>query len=212
MTSNAAQYPPNGHVQYPPSHAGFPPPSSSFQQFSTGAQKSFLHGSGHRMGPQRSGHADESSRPLVTNGTSSSGSLAYRREGGSLGTSEGSSPESNGGSKGKTARFGGSNPNKNDYQEERSKILTMKYGKQQMMLIRKRLKVEMWLMDELEGLFEDEDLAAKCDMDIDILLDLDTDAERRQEIMQKLTTNNCPGSHKEIEVFIKEFLGKLSTL
>lgn len=41
---------------------------------------------------------------------------------------------------------------RDDYHEERNRILTMKYGKQQMMLIRKRLKVEMWLMETLETL------------------------------------------------------------
>lgn len=43
-----------------------------------------------------------------------------------------------------------------DYTEQRTKVLTMKYGKQQMMLIRKRLRVEEWLMMQLEELFEDE--------------------------------------------------------
>ena len=45
---------------------------------------------------------------------------------------------------------------KEEKREQRSRILTMKYGKQQMMLIRKRLKVEMWLMESLEELYDDE--------------------------------------------------------
>lgn len=41
-----------------------------------------------------------------------------------------------------------------DYRQQRSKILTVKYGKQQMILIRKRVSVEMWLMESLEELYE----------------------------------------------------------
>ncbi|VDP09436.1 unnamed protein product [Soboliphyme baturini] len=44
----------------------------------------------------------------------------------------------------------------NERQIERTRILTMKYGKQQMALIRKRLLVEMWLLEQLEIIFEDE--------------------------------------------------------
>ena len=40
-----------------------------------------------------------------------------------------------------------------DYQEERKKYLTAKYGSQQMKLIRKRLAVEFWIDEELKKLY-----------------------------------------------------------
>ena len=38
------------------------------------------------------------------------------------------------------------------YEKEREKFLTAKYGAHQMALIRKRLKVEMWMFDQLQEL------------------------------------------------------------
>lgn len=40
-----------------------------------------------------------------------------------------------------------------EYQEERKKYLTAKYGSQQMKLIRKRLSVEFWIDDQLKKLY-----------------------------------------------------------
>ena len=41
-------------------------------------------------------------------------------------------------------------------EKEREKFLTAKYGAHQMALIRKRLKVEMWMYDHLQKLFSSE--------------------------------------------------------
>ena len=41
-------------------------------------------------------------------------------------------------------------------EKEREKFLTAKYGAHQMALIRKRLKVEMWMYDRLQKLFSSE--------------------------------------------------------
>ncbi|KIH49535.1 hypothetical protein ANCDUO_20390 [Ancylostoma duodenale] len=41
--------------------------------------------------------------------------------------------------------------------EERNRVLTMKYGKQQMMLIRKRMKIENWIDAEVAKLFNGND-------------------------------------------------------
>jgi hypothetical protein len=38
----------------------------------------------------------------------------------------------------------------------------MKYGKQQMMLIRKRIRVETWLEEQIEELFDGDDVSACC--------------------------------------------------
>ena len=45
---------------------------------------------------------------------------------------------------------------KPDGEKKREKFLTAKYGAHQMALIRKRLKVEMWMFDQLQELFEAE--------------------------------------------------------
>ena len=41
-------------------------------------------------------------------------------------------------------------------EKKREKYLTAKYGAHQMALIRKRLKVEMWIFDQLQELYETE--------------------------------------------------------
>ena len=41
-------------------------------------------------------------------------------------------------------------------EKEREKFLTAKYGAHQMALIRKRLKVEMWVFDQLQKLYTSE--------------------------------------------------------
>ena len=43
-----------------------------------------------------------------------------------------------------------------DGEKHREKYLTAKYGAHQMALIRKRLKVEMWMFDQLQELCESE--------------------------------------------------------
>lgn len=41
-----------------------------------------------------------------------------------------------------------------EVKEKREKFLTAKYGAHQMSLIRKRLAVEMWLLEELQKLYD----------------------------------------------------------
>ena len=43
---------------------------------------------------------------------------------------------------------------KNSQENERRKFLTMKYGQQQIKLIQKRLKVEFWMDEQLNKLYE----------------------------------------------------------
>ena len=38
---------------------------------------------------------------------------------------------------------------------QREHVLTMRYGKEQMQLVRKRMRVEEWLFNALEELFDD---------------------------------------------------------
>ncbi|XP_049310876.1 uncharacterized protein LOC105230188 isoform X1 [Bactrocera dorsalis] len=68
-----------------------------------------------------------------------------------------------------------------EVKERREKFLTAKYGSHQMSLIRKRLAVEMWLYDELQKLFDPPSEA--IDVDIDEILDMDTDDIRRSHLI-----------------------------
>ncbi|EYC19745.1 hypothetical protein Y032_0023g692 [Ancylostoma ceylanicum] len=55
----------------------------------------------------------------------------------------------------------------------------MKYGKQQMMLIRKRMKIENWIDAEVAKLFNGNDNNG-VDIDVDVLLDLDSVPAKRK--------------------------------
>jgi len=100
-----------------------------------------------------------------------------------------------------------------EVKEKREKYLTAKYGSHQMSLIRKRLSVEMWLYDELQKLFENEDgtpIAHEVEIDLDEVLDMDGDEERRKFLNSLLS-----GSKKSQDVvgkFIDEVLEKAKTL
>jgi len=108
------------------------------------------------------------------------------------------------------------------------KILTIRYGKNQMALIRKRLRVEAWLYDSLEMLtgehqetkeehsqrVEERSLngnsSAEIDIEVDQILDVEGDCERRQWLEEKL--KGCSASREIIQKFIDEFLDRLKTL
>ncbi|RCN40375.1 hypothetical protein ANCCAN_13697 [Ancylostoma caninum] len=68
---------------------------------------------------------------------------------------------------------------KRSEEEERNRVLTMKYGKQQMMLIRKRMKIENWIDAEVAKLFNGNDNNG-VDIDVDVLLDLDSVPAKRK--------------------------------
>lgn len=100
--------------------------------------------------------------------------------------------------------------------ERREKFLTAKYGSHQMALIRKRLAVEMWLYDELQKLYEipkESSGAAgaqEVEVDIDELLDMDTDDSRRRHLATLLADAKKP--QKDVHKFINELLDKAKTL
>uniref|UniRef100_A0A182YGY3 Uncharacterized protein n=1 Tax=Anopheles stephensi TaxID=30069 RepID=A0A182YGY3_ANOST len=79
---------------------------------------------------------------------------------------------------------------KGEVKERREKFLTAKYGSHQMSLIRKRLAVEMWLYDELQKLFDPPTEA--IDVDIDEILDMDTDDIRRSHLFSLLSACKRP--------------------
>lgn len=73
--------------------------------------------------------------------------------------------------------------------DEREKYLTAKYPNHQMALIKKRLKVEFWIDEQVKNLFSINDDNSKEDYDIcaddlvDNLLDMDSDTERKYFIL-----------------------------
>nr|XP_034826726.1 protein phosphatase 1 regulatory subunit 14B [Maniola hyperantus] len=106
---------------------------------------------------------------------------------------------------------------KGEVKERREKFLTAKYGSHQMALIRKRLAVEMWLYDELQKLYEAPGAAAAAgadgadvEVDIDELLDMDSDDHRRRHLATLLADARKP--QKDVNKFINDLLEKAKTL
>lgn len=102
--------------------------------------------------------------------------------------------------------------NRDEYLEEKKKYLTAKYGQHQMKLIRKRLAVEDWLDKELKSLYgmESETETYDCEIDIDELLDMEEDTERKQFVRSKVASSGK--SPDVINKFIDELLAKAATL
>ncbi|CAF0721142.1 unnamed protein product [Brachionus calyciflorus] len=100
--------------------------------------------------------------------------------------------------------------------DEREKYLTAKYPNHQMALIKKRLKVEFWIDEQLKYLYNITDDDTKEDYDIcaddlvDSLLDMDTDEERQYHIMKQLT--KAKKSKDDVMNFVNELLVKLRML
>ncbi|XP_050548666.1 protein phosphatase 1 regulatory subunit 14B [Daktulosphaira vitifoliae] len=103
-----------------------------------------------------------------------------------------------------------------EVKEKREKFLTAKYGAHQMSLIRKRLNVEMWLLEELQKLYDlpirdpaVEGIECEVEIDIDDLLDMENDCQRTQ-FLQELLSN--AKSKENVKVFIDRLLEKIKTL
>jgi protein phosphatase 1 regulatory subunit 14B len=99
-------------------------------------------------------------------------------------------------------------------ENDRKKYLTAKYGQHQMALIKKRLNVELWLIEELQILYPKDGVsgisALECDIDLDDLLDLERDDERRRFLKLKLA--DCPQSTHIVARFIEDLLLKAKSL
>eukprot|EP00094_Tigriopus_californicus_P009097 TCALIF_08770-PA protein Name:"Similar to Ppp1r14c Protein phosphatase 1 regulatory subunit 14C (Mus musculus)" AED:0.04 eAED:0.04 QI:0/0.75/0.6/0.8/0.75/0.6/5/982/141 len=105
-----------------------------------------------------------------------------------------------------------STPNKqvnfqtNSDEKKREKFLTAKYGAHQMALIRKRLRVEMWMYERLQELYGAEDI----EIDLDEVLDMDSEMERQQYIRNLL--REPQGASENINIFVGDLLEKVKTL
>jgi len=97
-------------------------------------------------------------------------------------------------------------------EKEREKFLTAKYGAHQMALIRKRLKVEMWMYDHLQKLFssEEESKSNYVELDLDEVLDIEEDTQRRRFILNVLIRSKA--SREDKNKFIDDLLEKAKTL
>ncbi|KAF0314633.1 Protein phosphatase 1 regulatory subunit 14B [Amphibalanus amphitrite] len=94
-----------------------------------------------------------------------------------------------------------------DQADGRKKYLTAKYGSHQMALIRKRLHVEMWLLEEIAKLYRSGDPAGAApekELDLDELLDLDDDASRRVFLQRFL--QDAAAAPDAVTRFIEELL------
>jgi len=96
-------------------------------------------------------------------------------------------------------------------EKKREKYLTAKYGAHQMALIRKRLKVEMWIFDNLQELYEPEtELPNDVDIDLDEILDIEDENQRKKFIRDIL--NGSKSSKEIINKFIDDLLERAKTL
>lgn len=101
---------------------------------------------------------------------------------------------------------------KGEVKERREKFLTAKYGSHQMSLIRKRLAVEMWLYDELQKLYEPSEnpKTREVEVDIDELLDMDSDDQRRRHLQELLA--DAKKSQHDVKKFVDDLLERAKTL
>lgn len=101
---------------------------------------------------------------------------------------------------------------KGEVKERREKFLTAKYGSHQMSLIRKRLAVEMWLYDELQKLYEpvENSKSREVEVDIDELLDMDNDDQRRRHLQELLA--DAKKSQHDVKKFVEDLLERAKTL
>ncbi|KAL5009151.1 hypothetical protein ScPMuIL_014732 [Solemya velum] len=108
--------------------------------------------------------------------------------------------------------FGPRFSNREEDKERRKRFLTAKFGKHQMMLVRKRLAVEEWIYDGLRKLYncESDDDDHDVELDLDEVLNYDTDSEKREYITAQLV--DVPKLSEEVDTFVEELLRRAKTL
>lgn len=94
-------------------------------------------------------------------------------------------------------------------EKKREKFLTAKYGAHQMALIRKRLRVEMWMYERLQEIYGADDI----EIDLDEVLDMEDEAERRTYISELLRVGcKRPPKMEHVNLFVGDLLEKVKTL
>lgn len=97
--------------------------------------------------------------------------------------------------------------------QSRGRFLTAKYPKHQMGLIRRRLTVEDWIDEQLKLLFDvsDEDYETyDTVLELDEVLNLDTDTERAAYIQERISS--APKPEVVRNKFVSELLEKAASL
>jgi len=81
-----------------------------------------------------------------------------------------------------------------------------------MALIRKRLRVEMWMYDQLQSLYSSsaDEPSQDVEIDLDEVLDLEDDNQRKKFVKDLLT--NSKSSREIINKFVDDLLEKAKTL
>jgi protein phosphatase 1 regulatory subunit 14B len=106
----------------------------------------------------------------------------------------------------KHVNFGGQGQTE---ERKREKFLTAKYGAHQMALIRKRLRVEMWMYERLQELYGADDI----EIDLDEVLDMEDETDRRRYISELLRVDHGNAVSKDnVNVFVGDLLEKVKTL
>merc|ERR1712106_542784 len=96
-------------------------------------------------------------------------------------------------------------------EKKREKYLTAKYGAHQMALIRKRLKVEMWMFDQLQEICDSEtESVNEVDIDLDEVLDIEDEDLQKRFIRDILTDSKS--SKEVISKFVNDLLERTKTL
>merc|ERR1711997_175669 len=94
-------------------------------------------------------------------------------------------------------------------EKKREKFLTAKYGAHQMALIRKRLRVEMWMYERLTEIYGADDI----EIDLDEVLDMEDETERRTYISELLRVGcKRPLKVEHVNLFVGDLLEKVKTL
>jgi len=94
-------------------------------------------------------------------------------------------------------------------EKKREKFLTAKYGAHQMALIRKRLRVEMWMYERLQEIYGADDI----EIDLDEVLDMEDEAERKTYISELLRVGcKRPLKVEHVNLFVGDLLEKVKTL
>ncbi|XP_052275377.1 uncharacterized protein LOC127874788 isoform X2 [Dreissena polymorpha] len=104
------------------------------------------------------------------------------------------------------------NSKREEEKDKRKKYLTARYGQHQMMLIRKRLAVEDWLYEKLRDIYNcvNDDDDHECALDLEDILNLDSDSERLQYVTESLTDAKQPPDI--VNAFVQELLQRAKTL
>ncbi|XP_075043210.1 protein phosphatase 1 regulatory subunit 14A [Mixophyes fleayi] len=88
--------------------------------------------------------------------------------------------------------------------QRRQARVTVKYDRKE---LQKRLDVEKWIDDSIEQLYQGREMDIPDEVNIDDLLEMETDEQRRSSL--QVTLRSCTNS---TEVFIRDLLFKLKGL